>query len=259
MSCGRSSTPCTTACPQNRPRLWVVGLRSDTPRAAGFVMPGPLPVQSHLTLADIIDQPAEAHPDRRPRSNVASCIVSHAAMLAERDQLQEWTISQGLSLRWGMRARPRPYFPCLLHANTVGYWIGSQGRHATLGEHARAQGLPYAAAKWPKPGVGFSLLGNSMSRAILQRLIHAIFVRWGVFCGPDPWESGVVQHRLKLDAGHGLGDPPPGGPRLAPGATRTWAVLLQILESTDHCTGMAASPQSPAPVTPGSVVARNLR
>ena len=90
--------------------------------------------------------------------------------------------------------------PCLLHANKQGYWIGSRGRHATLAEHSRAQGLAASRAEWPARTVGYALLGNSMALCIVQRLLFRILCRWEILCGPDPWESGRAQAELRRDA-----------------------------------------------------------
>ena len=49
--------------------------------------------------------------------------------------------------------------------------------HASVAEHSRVQGLPAHMARWsPSHAAGFALLNNSMSRAVLQRVFHRLFV-----------------------------------------------------------------------------------
>ena len=117
----------------------------------------------------------------------------------------DWACAQGLSRNWGAKAAPRLLMPCLLHSNSVGYWLGSRGRHASVAEHARAQGVEYGAYSWPRDPTAFALLGNSMARCILQRLLHGVLCTWGILEGPDPWLRGEAQSRLRAEAaGHAL-------------------------------------------------------
>ena len=96
--------------------------------------------------------------------------------------------------------------PCLLHSSSTSYWLGSRGRHASLAEHARAQGVEHGPYTWPRDPTAFGLLGNSMARCILQRLLHRILCSWGIFERPDPWLRGEAQSRLRAEA---AGLPPP--------------------------------------------------
>eukprot|EP00974_Lingulodinium_polyedra_P081238 7868804-Lingulodinium_polyedra.AAC.1 len=81
---------------------------------------------------------------------------------------------------WGAKAAPRPDMPGLLHGNAKGHWLGARGRHATLAEHSRALGLGSHGVQWPaEEAIGFALLGNTMAKCVLQRLIHVVLVHWG--------------------------------------------------------------------------------
>jgi len=88
--------------------------------------------------------------------------------------------------------------------------------------------------KWPKDTTSFALLGNSMARCIPQRLVHRVLCAWGIFKGPDPWESALAQARRKADAS---GQPllPPSQPPLAPHAEQAWEKLQRAL--ADPLTG----------------------
>ena len=106
--------------------------------------------------------------------------------------------------------------------------MGSRGRHALVDEHARAQGLEASRVAWPRDTTSFALLGNSMARCILQRLIHRILCTWGIFKGPDPWEMATAQARLRAEACRQPPAPPPRAP-LAPQADLAWERLQQAL------------------------------
>ena len=140
----------------------------------------------------------------------------------------DWAFPQGLSDRWGAKAAPRTVMPCLLHSNSQGYWLGSRGRHALVEEHARAQGLEASRVAWLRETTSFALLGNSMARCILQRLIHGLLCTWGIFRGPDPWEAATAQARLRAEACRQPLAPPPRAP-LAPQADLAWERLQQAL------------------------------
>ena len=78
-----------------------------------------------------------------------------------------WMVTQHVGKGWKDSARPCKLMPCLLHANSTNYWVGSWGRCATFGEHARAQGPLAAGVRWPKPTIAYALLGNNMAKSIL--------------------------------------------------------------------------------------------
>ena len=199
--------------PQNRPRLWAVGIRKDTPGAGeGFRGLEPLPADLCLTLADILGPREEGDTvEGLPTGQVAARNVKKAREEAEsRGLTADWMVTQHVGQGWSQSVRPRLTMPCLLHSNKGGYWIGSRGRAARVSEHSRAQGLPAVGVRWPKDAVAFALLGNSMARPILQRLIHRILKGWGIVPG-DLARPKRRSRRMR-----------PGGrrPPLGPGCTR---------------------------------------
>ena len=129
-----------------------------------------------MDLAAILaPRTAQDDPEALPRAEGARANVQQVRLRARQEGLVgDWACAQGLSRRWGAKAAPRSVMPCLLHSNSVGYWLGSRGRTASVAEHARAQGLEHGACRWPRDTASFALLGNSMARCILQRLIHGI-------------------------------------------------------------------------------------
>ena len=156
--------------PQNRPRLWVVGLRKDTVCADGVVCLEPLPAKLCLMLEQILDQKGDGGDvGKVPNGQVAARNVLKAREEVECRCLEgDWTATQQVWRGWSESARPRTVMPCLLHSNSGGYWIGSRGRTARVSEHSRSQGLPAAEVKWPKDPTAYALLGNSMARPLLQ-------------------------------------------------------------------------------------------
>ena len=195
-----------------------------------FAMPDPLPDHLGLSLSDILN-PRGPGDDAGalPKALGAARNVERAmAKAKERGMKGGWAFPQGLSDRWGAKAAPRTAMPCLLHSNSQGYWLGSRGRHALVEEHARAQGLEASSVAWPRETTSFALLGNSMARCILQRLIHRLVCTWGIFKGPDSWETAIAQARLRAEASRQPLAPPPRAP-LAPQADRAWERLQQAL------------------------------
>ena len=146
--------------PRNRPWLWVVGLRADALRA-GRPSPrlSPIPAECRLTLADILGLPrASDDPDRLLIGQVAGANVRAAAEKAKAQGMQGyWMVTRPLGSAWASSVAPRDVMPCLLHANKEGCWIGLRGRHASLAELARAQGLAASHAYWPARTVGYAL------------------------------------------------------------------------------------------------------
>ena len=66
--------------PQNRPRLWVVGIRKATlADGKAFGMPGPLPDQLRLSLTAILIPPSATDDSRaRPKAPGAALTVNKA-------------------------------------------------------------------------------------------------------------------------------------------------------------------------------------
>lgn len=189
--------------PQNRPRLYLVALHVRCPLIGeAFVMPTPLPANRTLALKDILGPPGpQDDPAHRPRGARASANVDKAAAALPSGDERDWMVRQATGKAWTTSVRPQFIMPCLLHGNTSGYWVGSRGHKASRGAHSRAQGLCDMDVVWPKqPSAAFALLGNSMSKAILERILHRIFRQWGLLSGPDPWETGAAQRCLKKDA-----------------------------------------------------------
>ena len=168
-----------------------------------------------MALSSILAPPSDRDDPRAlPKAAGAQANVLLVKERADRKGITgDWACAQGLSRRWGARAAPRLVMPCLLHSNSAGYWLGSRGRHATVAEHARAQGLEHGSCTWPSDPTAFALLGNSMARCILQRLLHRILCSWGVFKGQTPGCGGKHSTAFVVRPWRDL-SPPPG--RLPP-------------------------------------------
>ena len=141
-----------------------------------------------MELKDILSPRIAAdNPEALPRVEGDKLNVLKVKERAQSEGITaDWACAQGLSRRWGAKAAPRLLMPCLLHSNFTGYWLGSKGRHASVAEHAHAQGVEHGAYFWPRDSTACALLGSSMARCILQRLLHHILCCWGIVDGPDP-------------------------------------------------------------------------
>jgi len=158
-----------------------------------------------LRLEDILSPRTHLdNPGNRPRQSWATAVtnVELSSQRASQMHIQgDWLCAHQRGLGYsGPRGQcPRQVFPCFLKSNREGDWIGSRGRHASLEEHVRAQGILSADIRWPEPPYGYSLLGNAMRCNILQRIFHSLLPRlWG-FSDSDPWGTGEAQAALRRD------------------------------------------------------------
>ena len=189
--------------PHSRPRLYIVGIRQDL-ASAPFLFPRPLPMP---TLAALLNPPCAADsPDGVPSGSTPAALV-RAARRRARDEgfVGDWMVSERVSAAWGRNNPPRPECPCLLKAMHVPPFVGSRGRHMTIEEAARMQGLRYSSWRWPSAsGQALGLLGNSMSQCVLQRiLVRLVRILRPHLDIADPWEDGSALARLTTDAGSG--------------------------------------------------------
>jgi len=192
--------------PQYRLRTYIVGCRADV-QCAPFRFPDVLPSHKHLRLADILlPRLPDEHMHRRPMHTWTTAVENvnrsmHKAASMGLSPSDEWAIAHQRGLTYSGRDGQTPRFvlPCLLFSNHDGYWLGARGRHAHISEHSRAQGLPYHGLQWPSDSISFSLLGNSMSCNILERLLAIVLPSMWGFSFTDPWISEDSQARLRAD------------------------------------------------------------
>ena len=167
-------------------------------------------------------RPWDAGDDPRglPAAPVARHIVERARERASAEGIRgDWMINEAQSKRWAGKARPRQHCPTMTKSRCQGYYIGSRGRHATLLEAARLQGICAAGNRWPATEDAHGLLGNNMSCCVIQRVLIRLLRALFPACRglPDPWELGTAQAALRADAvreGRASGRPgggPPGG------------------------------------------------
>ena len=178
--------------PQNRPRIFFVGIRKDCDRGS-FRFPDPLPRAPSVELF------LDARP-RRPsfadlppisagtaRRNVFSLVTS----IGDRghDPFNEpWILDCDSSSE-----RAKGFFdisPCLTRSRGQGHWITSRGRRLNVAEMLRLQGWFGSFQQvCPDSQLG-KLLGNAMSANVLQRIYCSLLPAMGM-CDlgalTDPW------------------------------------------------------------------------
>ena len=190
--------------PQSRSRCYVVGIRNDARRS----LPPLVQLQGDklLSIQDVLAPPlASDDPTAEPKATWTTAVKNarEALEVARRDALdQDWVIAhqKGEGFTGPAGPTPKVYWPCLLHANTNGYWIGSRGRHATLSETSRAQGLTTEGVSWPRGPDAFRLLGNSFAKPVIERLVAQGLRHSGLEAARDRWEEGTAQARIRNDA-----------------------------------------------------------
>ena len=122
-------------------RLWAVDICRGTPGACDdFRNLEPLHPTLRLTLESILELPSAADdPAVNPTGPTASANVMRARDLAASKGVKGyWMVTENVGKGLNGSVRPRKLMPCLLHANTTGYWIGTRERCASMVEHARA-------------------------------------------------------------------------------------------------------------------------
>ena len=162
---------CDHGLPTPRRRAYIVGLHRDV-GVDGFCWPPPVQPMDLESLLDPTE--AEDSADRLPEAAGAAFAAGRAASRAAGGAVppgRDWIVNVHHSRGWAAAgSRPTTHCPTLAAACAEGPWVGSRGRHLRVGEAARIQGVPAGALTWPRRGVAFKLLGNTMSGAVVSRL-----------------------------------------------------------------------------------------
>lgn len=90
-----------------------------------------------------------------------------------------------------------PFAPCLTRSRRQGYWSIAHGARLSIASCDRLQGISYGSVSWPtNNGDAISLLGNAMSKNVLDRVLHMAFTCIGLAAeiGDDRWATGIAQH-----------------------------------------------------------------
>ena len=168
--------------PQNRPRLYIWGVREDLNTDLPDIPTGHL--GATLDLKDILGNDAPKEPDDWP--NVQHLVPKAAADCARRVAQRwdtkfirggDWMVDEQISRARQSNRNASPHFPCLLQTRKHPPWVGSRMRRATLAETRRAQGLlpsSIHAEDWEHPIDLCRMLGNTMSANVLLRLLEPL-------------------------------------------------------------------------------------
>ena len=201
--------PLEMGLPQNRPRLYVWGVRNDiapdAPRVSTDCRAGVLKLRDILGQGEPMD-PAYWHRVDGLLPAAAAACVKNVAQRQDtlRKAGEDWVIDEQISrARQGTR-KATAHFPCLLHTRKCPPWIGSRVRRASLAEACRAQGLlPAMIHKddWNKPAELTQLLGNTMAANVLTEVLLTLvrIVQPGREV-VNPWETGYMQTLLRQSA-----------------------------------------------------------
>ena len=185
--------------PQNRPRIFFVGVRKDIDRGS-FRFPDPL--ASCPSIERFLD-PRPRRPcfaDLPPetstiaRDNVLSLLSSIGDQ--GHDPFNEpWVLDCDSSA--GRAKGSCDISPCLTRSRAQGHWITNRGRRMKASEMLRLQGWFGGFVLNCSPLQLGQLLGNSMSVNVLQRIFCSLLPAIG-WCDiaelPDPWASLVLRN-----------------------------------------------------------------
>ena len=180
--------------PQNRPRIYFVGIRKDID-VGTFRFPDPLRIcpsietflDQRFSRPSFVDLPPETAVTAR--QNVLRLL--HSIADQGHDPFNEpWILDCDSSAD---RAKGWCHVsPCLTRSRGQGHWISNRGRRMNTSEMLRLQGWRGRFILASSDLQLGQLLGNSMSVNILQRILSSLLPAMG-FCPPealrDPWAA----------------------------------------------------------------------
>ena len=201
--------PLEMGLPQNRPKLYIWGLRADTGSDLPEIHTGA--AEENLSLGDIlnygklVDTSQWTRIDDALPEAAAECVKRTAARADTRSLAgQDWIVDEQVARARGQDRKASTHFPCLQRSRRSPPWIGSRCRKATVAEACRAQGLPptmVSPEAWERPQDMCRLLGSSMASNALLRvavpLIRAIRPELEI---QDPWSTGHAQRMIRISA-----------------------------------------------------------
>jgi len=196
--------------PQNRRRIYIVGLRSDVDDGS-FRFPDPIP---SMKLDKFLDKlPKGFNVEKSlppPTQTVARNNVETALRKLKRKGSDPWEES------WVVDCDSSPNrsscqeecAPCLTCSRRDGHWVTSRGRRLRKTEMMRLQGMDPTIFKVAvsERELG-KQLGNTMSVNVLERLLARLLPAVGLAARklPDRWESGEAIRALGATRGQPFG------------------------------------------------------
>lgn len=199
---------CDYGDPQNRPRVYIVGIREDCGQEK-FEFPAK---QAPVPLEDILDPlEEEVTMEHKPRTQTAKKnhkdVMAKLTALGARPLIDTYCIDVDAGTDRGknwMHNRSK----CLLKCRANAYWISSRGRYLRLGEVLKIRGMNVGMLNRTQ-GVTdkhlIAMAGNAMSlgvlRALLTSVISTISIRTGagskcIICGeptaPDEGPAAII-------------------------------------------------------------------
>ena len=161
--------------PQNRKRLFIVGIRQDLD-PGGFRFP----TGTGTTDLDTILDPPRAGDSilKFPDGAVAKRHVQTEQKRCD-DMGINWKLKPRLmnierSLSWG--AQSQPVSPTLLSDVSRGFWLLSRGRRLTGPETLRLQWIPTELYKWPaNENTQRRWAGNAICVSVLTEIVKALY------------------------------------------------------------------------------------
>jgi len=163
--------------PQNRERVYFVGIRTDVlHKTAKFSWPEPLvrpSIEKFLDRRSRVPTMSDLPPASSTTAvkNVKSCLK--ALVKAGADPLnQPWVLDCDGSAGWGAHFKGRT--PCMTCSRASGHWITNRGRRMRTDEMMRLQGMD---EKGFVQVVSDRQLGKQVGNAMSQNILERIMVR----------------------------------------------------------------------------------
>ena len=199
-SCGKMlNTSEHGALPQNRPRVYVVGIRRDS-MCAPFTWPGKVKMAAINEVLDPVPEPVpDVEAQIRNMTNLSITkqknMLRAVMKLVERSGAawQEADVIVDIGGGFPVHTMTCELCPCLTaaRAGDEAFWSFRRGRVLSIAEMMRLQGVnPGYFQGWEdlvSPRSMGIMLGSAMTQSIVERVMRSIFISIGVPVKADRW------------------------------------------------------------------------
>lgn len=182
--------------PQNRPRVFFVGLRRDVDRGT-FSFPEPFMTTPSVEefLDPRMSRPSFLDLPGRSATVARFNVFDLLQKIGDRGHdpfFEPWILDCDSSI--GRAKSMQDMCPCLTRSRGKGYWLSNRGRRMNVSEMLRLQGWQGSWTMTSSPLQLGQMIGNAMSINVLQRLFCRILPSIGLVDLvdlPDPWTISV--------------------------------------------------------------------
>ena len=192
--------------PQNRERLYIVGIRKDADMGT-FSFPDPIPCPSIERFLDArVPGLAKVGAPRASqgiaRKNFDWCMLELESRGVEPSK-EPWVVD--IDSTFHRMGKKKALSPCITARRPDGHWVTNRGRRLFKAEMMRLQGMSPLGFRVAVPDRELGKqLGNAMSVNVLERVFVRALPAAGLACSgalADRWENGTALTELEKTRG----------------------------------------------------------